>query len=57
MVSELELNFSLNLPLVFGKIATLLVDEILGAVHNTASPESFLVGSKNEKYPCCETFF
>ena len=57
MVSELELTFSLNLPLVFGKIATLLVDEILGTVHNTASPKSFLVGSNNEKYPCCETFF
>lgn len=45
---ELELTFSLNLSLVSRNIATLLIYEIVGAVHNIASPKSFLVGSNNE---------
>lgn len=45
---ELELTFSLHLSLVSGNIATLLIYEILGAVHNIASPKSFLVRSNNK---------
>lgn len=47
---EQELNFLLNLSLVSMKIATNLVDEILGAVHNIASSKSFLVGSHHTKF-------
>lgn len=47
---EQELNFLLNLSLVSMKIATNLVDEILGAVHNIASSKSFLVGSHHKVY-------
>lgn len=50
VVVEQELNFLLNLSLVSMKIATNLVDEILGAVHNIASSKSFLVGSHHKKF-------
>lgn len=41
VVVEQELNFLLNLSLVSMKIATNLVDEILGVVHNIALQRAF----------------